>query len=94
MEYNEPGSAPKSDPVLMQSLIETVIARQNDQAQAIADLRTKLERIEAVLDEATHMTSDEYGQQVVEQIMASLPAIQAAALKKAKAKPLNRGGRR
>lgn len=91
---NDDGNTPVTDAETLKALIDLVITRQNEQAQAVANLRTKMEALEARMDEATHMTSDEYGQQVVEQIMASLPSIQAAAMKKAKAKPAARGVRR
>ncbi len=92
MEQNEDKKRLMSEETL-KALIDLVITRQNEQAQIAAHLRTRIEALEARMDEATHMTSDEYGQQVVEQIMASLPAIQAAAMKKAKARPVIGGSR-
>ena len=87
MEYNDQNK-PVNDTVLLKMLIDTIIERQNDQAQTIADLRAKLEAVEARQDEAQHFTTQEFGQQVVEQVVIAMPAIQAAAMKKAK------GGRR
>jgi len=72
-----------------QLALQNVTERLNEQSRTIADLRTRLETAEARLDEATHMTSEEYGNQVVEQVMAAMPIIQAEAMKGTK-----RGGRR
>jgi len=85
MEYNE-----LNQPIdVTQLALQNVTERLNEQSRTIADLRSQLEAVEARLDEATHMTSEEYGAQVVEQVRASMPVIMAEATKAAK-----RGGRR
>lgn len=83
MEYTN------TPPDLTGMMLQQITERLNEQARAIADLRTALDAATHRLDEADHMTSEEYGAQVIQQIMASMPAIQAAAMKKAK-----HGGRR
>ena len=88
MEYDDKNK-PSNDTALLKMLIDTMIERQNEQSQTIAELRSQLADVTLRMDEATHMTSDDYGQQVVQQIMAAMPAIQAEAIKAAK-----RGGRR
>ena len=91
MEYddqNNPQTYPQ-DIATLKLMIETITVRQNEQSGTMADLRTRLQAAEARLDEATHMTSEEYGAQVVEQVMAAMPIIQAEAMKGTK-----RGGRR
>jgi len=70
-------------------ILAHLTARLNEQSQTIAEIRTDLGTVKVRLDEAQHMTSDEYGAQVVQQIMAAMPTIQQQALKAAK-----RGGRR
>jgi hypothetical protein len=87
MEYNE-----KNTPLELNMTVvglANITERLNDAYRAIADLRSALEGIEVRLDEAEHMTSEEYGNQVVKQVMEAMPAIQAAAMKQTK-----RGGRR
>jgi division protein CdvB (Snf7/Vps24/ESCRT-III family) len=85
MEYDN-----QNKPIdVTQLAIQNVTERLNEQSRTIADLRSQLEAVEARLDEATHMTSEEYGNQVVEQVMAAMPIIQAEAMKGTK-----RGGRR
>lgn len=76
-----------TNPVHM--ILAHLTARLNDQSQTIAELRTDLAATAARLDEAQHMTSDEYGDAIVEKMMSAIPAIQAQAMKAAK-----RGGRR
>lgn len=89
MEY-DPQNHPQTYPQdATQLALQNVTERLNEQSRTIADLRTRLEAAEARLDEATHMTSEEYGNQVVEQVMAAMPIIQAEAMKGTK-----RGGRR
>ena len=85
MEYNEHNKPQDVTQLALQNITE----RLNEQSRTVADLRTRLEATEARLDEATHMTSEEYGNQVVEQVMAAMPIIQAEAMKGTK-----RGGRR
>ena len=82
MEHNEQNNQ-LPDPTV-QMLLEQIILRQNEQARQIADLRAALDTVAVRIDEADHMTSEEYGSQVVQQIMASMPAIQAAAMKQTK----------
>ena len=92
MEYddqNNPQTYPQ-DIATLKLMIETITVRQNEQSGTIADLRTRLEAAEARLDEATHMTSEEYGNQVVEQVMAAMPVIQAEAMKATKRQPTRR----
>lgn len=85
MEYDD-----QNNPIdLTQLAIQNVTERLNEQSRTIAELRSQLEAVENRLDEATHMTSEEYGNQVVEQVMAAMPIIQAEAMKGTK-----RGGRR
>lgn len=84
MEYND-----KNEPLAssaIQLVLEHLTIRQNELAQQMADLRTLVDRVAKRMDEADHMTSEEYGQQVVQQIMANMPAIQAQAMKAAKRK--------
>lgn len=85
MEYDDQNKPQDVTQLALQNITE----RLNEQSRTIADLRTRLEVTEARLDEATHMTSEEYGNQVVEQVMAAMPIIQAEAMKGTK-----RGGRR
>ncbi|MEG8014060.1 hypothetical protein [Sphingomonas sp. 22R3R2A-7] len=85
MEYDDHYKPQDATQLALQNITE----RLNEQSRSIADLRTRLEAAEARLDEATHMTSKEYGNQVVEQVMAAMPIIQAEAMKGTK-----RGGRR
>ncbi len=85
MEYDDQNKPQDVTQLALQNVTE----RLNEQSRTIADLRTRLEATEARLDEATHMTSEEYGNQVVEQVMAAMPIIQAEAMKGTK-----RGGRR
>jgi division protein CdvB (Snf7/Vps24/ESCRT-III family) len=85
MEYDDHYKPQDATQLALQNITE----RLNEQSRTIADLRTRLEAAEARLDEATHMTSEEYGNQVVEQVMAAMPIIQAEAMKGTK-----RGGRR
>lgn len=88
MEYddkNEPISEVNATTLMLALLTE----RQNEASRAIAELRSAIDLITLRLDEAEHMTSEEYGQQVVQQIMNQMPTIQAAAMKQAK-----RGARR
>lgn len=87
MEYDDKNKPLDNDAMTL--VLQNVTERLNEQSRTIADLRTLVEALEARMDEATHMTSDDYGQQVVQQIMAAMPAIQAEAIKAAK-----RGGRR
>lgn len=87
MEYNDKNE--KLPDATVQMLLQQIILRQNDQAQQIADLRATLALTAKRMDEADHMTSEEYGAQVVQQVMNAMPAIQAAALKSVK-----RGGRK
>lgn len=68
-----------TDPVHM--VLAHLTERLNRQDQDIAELR-------AALDDADRMTSQEYADQVVAQIKASLPDIQKAAMAG------RRGGRR
>jgi hypothetical protein len=70
-------------------MLALLTERQNETSRAIADLRTALDVLALRLDEAEHMTSEEYGNQVVKQVMEAMPAIQAAAMKQTK-----RSGRR
>lgn len=87
MEYTE-----QNTPVEMNMTavgLANITERLNDAYRAIADLRTALDALTLRLDEADHMTSEEYGSQVVKQVMEAMPAIQAAAMKATK-----RGGRR
>ncbi len=85
MEYDD-----QNKPIdVTQLAIQNVTERLNEQSRTIAELRSQLEAVENRLDEATHMTSEEYGNQVVEQVMAAMPIIQAEAMKGTK-----RGGRR
>ncbi len=85
MEYDDQNKPQDVTQLALQNVTE----RLNEQSRTIADLRTRLEVTEARLDEAAHMTSEEYGNQVVEQVMAAMPIIQAEAMKGTK-----RGGRR
>lgn len=85
MEYDDQNKPQDVTQLALQNITE----RLNEQSRTVADLRTRLEATEARLDEATHMTSEEYGNQVVEQVMAAMPIIQAEAMKGTK-----RGGRR
>ncbi|SEM40029.1 hypothetical protein SAMN05192583_0052 [Sphingomonas gellani] len=87
MEYQD-NNKPLDELSTLKLMIETLTNRQNEQSLTIAALRAEIAVVGQAMDEATHMTSDQYGQQVIEQIMAALPSIQAAAMKKAK------GGRR
>lgn len=92
MEYNEQ-NLPVNDTALLKMLIDSMIERQNEQSQTIADLRRQVEAVVARQDEVQHFTTEEFGQQVVEQVMLAMPAIQAAAMKKAKARPVIGGSR-
>lgn len=83
MEYNHN----PADPVHL--ALHNLTERLNEQSRQVADLRNTVAELEARLDAADHMTSEEYGAQVVQQVMAAMPAIQAAALKQVK-----NGGRR
>ena len=85
MEYDDQNKPQDVTQLALQNITE----RLNEQSRTVADLRTRLEVTEARLDEATHMTSEEYGNQVVEQVMAAMPIIQAEAMKGTKC-----GGRR
>ncbi|MBB5710837.1 hypothetical protein [Sphingomonas xinjiangensis] len=76
-----------TDPVHL--ALHNVTERMNEQVKRLADLEAMVASLVQRLDEADHMTSEEYGAQVVEQVMAAMPAIQAAALKASK-----KGGRR
>ena len=87
MEYNE-HNQPVDDKLTALALVN-ITERLNDAYRAIAGLRSAVESLAARVDEADHMTSEEYGNQVVKQVMEAMPAIQAAAMKQAK-----RGGRR
>ncbi len=87
MEYNE-HNQPADDKLTALALVN-MTERLNDAYRAIADLRSAVDSLAARVDEADHMTSEEYGNQVVKQVMEAMPAIQAAAMKQAK-----RGGRR
>lgn len=87
MEYDDKNK-PAEDRLTALAL-SNITARLNDAYRAIADLRCVVNTLTARLDEADHMTSEEYGNQVVKQVMEAMPTIQAAALKQAK-----RGGRR
>jgi citrate synthase len=82
MEYDD-NNMPLDD-TLTTLALANITERLNDAYRAIAALRTVVEALATRMDEASHMTSDEYGQQVVEQIMAALPSLQAAAMKKTK----------
>lgn len=82
MEYNDKNE--KLPKATVQMLLQQIILRQNDQAQQIADLRAALALATTRMDEADHMTSEEYGAQVVQQVMNAMPAIQAAAMKSVK----------
>ena len=77
MEYDDQNKPQDVTQLALQNITE----RLNEQSRTVADLRTRLEVTEARLDEATHMTSEEYGNQVVEQVMAAMPIIQAEAMK-------------
>lgn len=77
MEYDDQNKPQDVTQLALQNITE----RLNEQSRTIADLRTRLEAAEARLDEATHVTSEEYGNQVVEQVMAAMPIIQAEAMK-------------
>ena len=87
MEYTEQNEP--ADRRVMAMALSNITERLNDAYRAIAELRTAVDALTARVDEADHMTSDEYGNQVVKQVMEAMPAIQAAAMKQAK-----RGGRR
>lgn len=88
MEYDE-NNKPLDELSMLKLMIETLNNRQNEQSLTIAELRSQLSDQAKRLDEADHMTSEEFGAQVVTQVMAVMPAIQAEAMKATK-----RGGRR
>lgn len=88
MEYDD-NNKPVTEPSTLQMMVELLTVRQNEQALAIAELRSQLADLAKRLDEVDHMTSEEFGAQVVTQVMAVMPAIQAEAMKATK-----RGGRR
>lgn len=87
MEYTEQNQP--ADDKLTALALTNITERLNDAYRAIADLRSAVDTLTARVDEADHMTSEEYGNQVVKQVMEAMPAIQAAAMKQAK-----RGARR
>jgi len=87
MEYDEHNQQAPS--LETQVALANITERLNEAYRAIADMRSHLDALALRMDEADHMTSEEYGQQVVQQIMASMPAIQREAMKQTK-----RGARR
>lgn len=87
MGYNEHRQQAPS--LETQVALANITERLNEAYRAIADMRSHLDALALRMDEADHMTSEEYGQQVVHQIMASMPTIQREAMKQTK-----RDGRR
>lgn len=90
MEYNEHSQPLDGNSNAINLVLAHLTQRQNEQSQTIADLRKDIELMASRMDEAQHMTSEEYGNHVVEQVMAAMPIIQAEAMKATKRQPTRR----
>ena len=90
MEYNEHNRPLDGNSNAINLVLAHLTQRQNEQSHTISDLRRDIELMAIRLDETEHMTSEEYGNQVVEQVMAAMPVIQAEAMKATKRQPTRR----
>jgi hypothetical protein len=90
MEYDENNQPLDGNSNAINLVLAHLTQRQNEQSQTIADLRKDIELMASRMDEAQHMTSEEYGNHVVEQVMAAMPIIQAEAMKATKRQPTRR----
>ena len=85
MEYDEHNQQALS--LETRVALANITERLNEAYRAIADLRSHLDALALRMDEADHMTSEEYGQQVVQQIMASMPAFRNRPVSRVLSKP-------
>ena len=90
MEYDENNQPLDGNSNAINLVLAHLTQRQNEQSQTISDLRSCIDLMAVRMDETEHMTSEEYGNQVVEQVMAAMPAIQAGAMKATKRQPTRR----
>ncbi|MEG3162985.1 hypothetical protein U1701_00075 [Sphingomonas sp. PB2P19] len=90
MEYTETNQPIDTATTATNIALQHMTERMNEMSRTIADLRSDIGLMASRMDEAEHMTSEEYGNQVVEQVMEAMPAIQAAAMKATTKRPTRR----